>query len=423
MLTDRTLKALKPGQSVSDGRGTGLYATCREGRDRKTGAPTARITWVQRIAIAGKYVDLGLGPFPRVTLAAARDVATRNHELARAGIDPRDAQRAEAMKAATAVKAPAVTTVRDAAVRFMTAKSAGWRSDVTREQFLPRLERHAGALLDRDVATVTAADVAAVLQPVWAEIPVAAGKLKAALNGIFGWAIASGLRPLDKGNPCDASIMRHLLARPGSVVRNRHHAAPPWQLMPKVWGAVQGLRGVGRDALSLVLLTACRGGEVRHADWREFNLTTATWVIPAERMKGGRAHRVPLSHAAIEVLRRLGPRAEGPVFTSYTGAVLTDMGLLGALRRACRDDLALRDAQGRELSVHGTARATLRQWAADTGVPAEVAELCLAHIADPVVRAYQRSDLLDARRVVLANWADLLVNGAARETLVSALVA
>ncbi|MEO1329053.1 MAG: site-specific integrase [Pseudomonadota bacterium] len=235
-----------------------------------------------------------------------------------------------------------------------------------------------------------------VLEPIWHEIPEVAKKLKQALARVFEWARDQELYIGD--NPASGKIQGLGPQR----TRTKHHAAAPIDDLPRLWTRLCDVGGIGPIALRFLILTAARSGEVRKLRWSEVDPSAALWVIPAEKMKGGREHRVPLSPAALALLESVAPLRRDPddlVFPNAKGTELSDATLARVL-----DRLAV---EGRP---HGM-RSSFRDWAteiASTNHPMarDLAELSLAHqVGDEVERAYARSDLLARRRALLDDWA------------------
>jgi len=402
MLTEIKIKAAKPGR-YSDGRGDGLMLIVSPGGARK---------WVQRIRVAGKYRDLGHGSWPDVTLAQARRKAEAVKEQVAAGTDPM----VEREQATRAARAASERTLMDAAEGYISAHAPGWRSAKTETLFRTRLQQHATALLDRDPATIGIEDVHGVLAPIWSVTPFLAQKLRSHIEHALEWSMAAGWRPHGLNPAAWKGALRTLLAKPDKVTRNRHHPALPWRRMPEFLAALRDEHGNAARALEFTILTACRSGEVRGADWSEVDLDAATWVVPARRMKAGRIHRVPISGSAMALLRTMLPSTgtkpeSGLIFPNLrTGEEFSDAALLAALQRMDRAAMRAggegwRDEHGERATPHGM-RSAFRDWCGDTGQQREIAEAALAHaMGDRTERAYARSDLYERRRTLMEAWA------------------
>jgi len=352
-------------------------------------------SWVLRLMVRGKRHELGLGGYPGVPLAEARAQAKAlRAEVARGG-DPvaaRHQARIERRKPTFAACCEA----------FLIDNSIQWRNAKHRDQWTNTLRQYCEPFASRRIDLVNTDDVLAVLRPIWASKTETAVRLRGRIERVLDWAKARGLR--DGDNP--ARWRGHLdaiLPAPGKVRTVEHHAALPWRELPSFMAALRQQQGVAARALELVILTACRSGEVRGATWGEIDLERALWVIPANRMKAGREHRVPLSDAAVRLLEAQ-PRTAGAdvVFPGRGGGALSDMSLTAVLRRMGRGDL----------TVHGF-RSSFRNWAAEaTNYPREVCEQALAHkLPDAVEAAYLRSDFLDKRRALMEEWAAFCASG------------
>ncbi len=244
------------------------------------------------------------------------------------------------------------------------------------------------------MAQVTSNHVLHILEPLWATKPETASRLRQRIEAVLDAAKAQGLRTGD--NPAAwRGNLEALLPKIGKVQKVEHHPALPWRAVPDAMLNIRTMQGMGARALEFVILTAARSGEVRDATWDEVDLQARVWTIPGERMKAGKAHRVPLSDAAMSLLEAM-PRIEGELLI-FPGAKadrpLSDMSLSAVCRRL-------------ELGCvpHGF-RSSFRQWATDHRVEHEIAERCLAHqVGNAVSRAYDRGDALEARAEVMQAW-------------------
>lgn len=340
--------------------------------------PRGTKQWIWRGTIRGKRRDLGLGGYPYTTLAEARQTAFEYRKLARAGGDPAALRRSPAPTFAEACEA------------VIALHSPGWRDPRRVHNWRSSLERFAyPRLATKTVDTITAEDVLAVIGPIWADRRETARKVKGRISAVMAWAIAEGHRTDD---PVPA--VTRALPRNGHHVK--HHKALP---ASEVGSAIATVRASGcwwatASCFELIALTGVRSGEARLATWDEIDLDAALWEIPHDRTKTGKPQRVPLSARAVQVLRDAHDRTGGAglIFPSVTGRAMSDSTASKLLREL--------DIPG---TVHGL-RATLRSWMAEEGVPREVAEQVLGHAVAGVEGAYQRSDLLDARRGVLEAW-------------------
>jgi integrase len=357
--------------------------------------------WVLRIKIAGKRCDIGLGPFPEVSLADARDIARDHRRQVRQGINPLDARRKA--RAALAVERAAAKTFKECAEAYVEANKAGWKNDKHIKQWRATLDTYAypviGAL---PVASVTIAHILTVLEPIWSVKTETASRLRGRIESVLDWAKVRGYR--DGENPARwrGHLDKTLPAR-NKVQKVEHHAALPYGEIGSFMSDLRKRDGISARALEFSILCASRSGEVRHASWAEIDLVGKIWTIPAVRMKAGREHRVPLSDDAAALLRG-APRIDGSefVFPAPRGGALSDMALTAVLKRMKRGDL----------TQHGF-RSTFRDWAGETtSYPREVIEHALAHqLADKAEAAYQRGDLLAKREKLMADWAKFCAKG------------
>jgi integrase len=356
--------------------------------------PSGGRSWVLRATVGGKRRDMGLGGFPDVLLAGARDAARKAREKIDNGLDPIEERRRakSALLAATAK----VITFEEAAKAYMAAHESSWRNAKHRQQWENTLKAYAypkiGKLSVRDIEV---AHVLSVLEPIWGDRTETAKRLRGRIERVMGWATSRGHR--EGLNP--ARWRDHLdqqLAAPGKIAKPEHHAALPMAEIGAFVERLRGAEGMGARALEFAILTAARSGEVRGATWSEIDLGEKLWIVPADRMKASREHRVPLSSAAVKLLEAL-PRMAGTdlVFPAARGGQLSDMTLTAVLRR-----------MKVPVTAHGF-RSTFRDWASErTNYPRDVAEMALAHtIGDKVEAAYRRGDLFTKRQRMMADWA------------------
>ena len=366
--------------------------------------PTGARTWVLRVVIGGKRRDMGLGSFgmiedrsPEISLAAAREAARKAREKIQDGIDP--IEQRKALKSALKAETAKVMTFEDAAKAYMGAHEKSWKNDKHRQQWVNTLKTYAYPHLGKlSVRDIDLAHVLAVLEPIWAEKTTTAVRLRGRIETVLDWAIARGLR--EGLNPARwRGHLDKMLAAPSKLAKVEHHSALPLSQLPDFMVRLRAADGMGARALEFTILTATRSGEARGAAWSEIDLAEKVWIIPAERMKAGREHRVPLSSPALTLLQAL-PRVDGSdlLFPSPKGGRLSDMTLLAVMRRM-------------EVNAvpHGF-RSTFRDWAAErTNYPRDVAEMALAHtIGDKVEAAYRRGDLFDKRTRMMADWAKVV---------------
>lgn len=368
-LTAKTVKALREPGRYGDGGGLYLHI-----------APGGTKSWVLRTTIHGKRRDMGLGGIDWTSLAEAREKARRARKVARDGGDP----------LAKRAKERAVLTFREATEKFHELNKGGWReTSAHSRKWLGSLERYAFPVLgEKQVDQITSADVLAVLSPIWFTKAETARRVRQRVRGVFQWAIGAGF--FDGANPVDVAA--------GSLPRQnalrQHFPAMPWQDVPPFMAALGKRNGVSARALEFAILTCARSGEVRGARWDEID--GDTWLIPADRMKAGKAHRVPLTAPALSAVEAVRGMSRELIFPGQkAGQPMSDRTMTAVLRR-----------MGVKVTTHGF-RSTFRDWASESAhAPREVAEACLAHQVGGVVeRSYARSDLFDRRRALMEEWA------------------
>lgn len=360
-----------------DGRGLFLYVK-----------PSGSRSWVLRYQVQGRRHDLGLGAYPDVTLAMARERAMEARRLIAEGEDPIAKRRQAKPKA-----------FKEAALELIESKRVGWKNAKHAAQWTSTLETYAFPSLGRmQVTNITTADVIGALKPIWSDKPETANRVRQRIESVLDYTSALGLRSGD--NPARwKGHLDHLLPKPTKVRAVKHHPALAHSETSDFMDDLSKRTGVGARALGFTILTAARSGETRGMVWGEINLENSIWIIPAERMKAGKEHRVPLT---IEAIALMGPRRDDSalVFESETkaGRPISDMSMTAVLRRMGRDDI----------TVHGF-RSTFRDWAGETtSFPREVIEAALAHgIKDKAEAAYARSDLFDKRRDIMDAWASV----------------
>jgi integrase len=376
--------------------------------------PKEAKTWILRATIGGKRGDYGLGGFPAVTLAQAREKAREARDKIDRGIDP-IAER-KAAKAALAAERGRGLTFADAMDRFLAVKLDGFQSDKHRAQWRATLEAYAkptlGALM---VSDIQVQDVLRLLRPIWTDKTVTANRVRGRIEAVLSWATVSGHRAGD--NPARwGGNLKELLPAASKVAKAENHPALALDDAPAWFVALRAREGFGARAVEFAALTAARSGEVRGAAWSEIDLERGLWVIPADRMKMSREHRVPLTAAAVALLQAL-PRLNGSdlVFPAARGGQLSDMTLSATMKRMHEAEMAegrsgfVDRASKRPAVPHGL-RSTFRDWVAErTNYPGDMAEVALAHkISSAVESAYRRGDMIEKRRAMMAAWSDFL---------------
>ena len=351
--------------------------------------------WVLRFVAGDKRRRMGLGSYPGVTLAQARDKARAARQLIDQGQDPIQSRQAVMHKAAAA-RARALTFCK-ASEQFIAAREAEWRNPKHRTQWVNSLATYADPVIGQlDVGDITQQHVLQVLEPIWRTKTETASRVRGRIEQILDWAAVRGHRRGE--NPARwTGHLDKLLPKPSKIARVEHHRAIDVDHAPAVVASIMASAGLGAQALLLQVLTATRSGEVRGALWGEIDLDAAVWSISAERMKAQRPHRVSLSGQAVALLR-LQSRVEGCelVFPSAKRTLLSDVTLLAVMRRLKLDAVP-----------HGF-RSTFRDWAAErTDYPRDLIEMALAHaIESKVEAAYRRGDMLARRGQLMQDWAD-----------------
>jgi integrase len=367
-------------------------------------SPTGSKAWVFRFQLDGKRRDMGLGPYPDVSLAEARRRATEHRNERRDGIDPIVAKAAQ--RQARRLADAKGRTFREVANEYILGKEAEWHNAKHRQQWRSSLDAYVNpAIGDLPVAAIDVGLVLKVIEPIWAEKPESAGRIRGRIEAVLDAATVRGYR--EGPNPAQwKGNLAHILPARAKIRKIAHHAALPFDQMPAFLADLGRQGGIAPRALEFVIFTAARLGEAVRATWGEIDLKAKVWTILADRMKAGREHRVPLSDAALAVLERMqlwAPLVDGrpdpvaPVFPGLRRAVpLSSSAMWVMLRRMGRDDL----------TTHGF-RSSFRDWAAErTAYARDVVEMALAHaIESKVEAAYRRGDLFEKRRHLMEAWA------------------
>ena len=375
-LTALKVKGLqKPGRY---GDGAGLYLVVR---------PSGSKSWVQRAVVDGRRRDIGLGGYPVVSLAVARERAAANSTAVAVGHDPQAERRR-----------PGLPTFREAAQRYIEANRVRWRNPKTAINWQGSLEMYAYPVFgDTRIDRITQADVLKSLS-IWTTKPSIARKLRQRIRAVFAYAQAHGHIEINvAGEVINAAL-------PPMPAVEQHFRALPYQEVVIALGTVEasGSSLSSRLCFRFLVLTAARSGEARGATWDEIDIRDRVWRIPSGRMKAGVEHRVPLSDQALDTLRRARALDDnsGLVFPSplKPGSPMSDMTLTKILRSTGLADRA---------TVHGF-RTTFKTWCMEqTDTPWAVGEAALAHsLGSTTEQAYARSDLFERRRALMQLWAD-----------------
>jgi integrase len=391
--------AHKPGK-YADGNGLWLIVEATERR-----------YWHFRYQWQGRQRSMSFGSVDQIGLPEARTLHAQARALVARGVDPL-AQR----KAGVPISVPspvidlAAPSFAFAVDEYLAAHEAGWKNPKHRQQWRNTLTALYPAIGDVPIATLDTSHVLQVLQPIWQATPESASRLRGRVEAVIDYASVRGWRERGPNPAAWRGHLKHALPAKAKLRPTEPHPALPWREAPAFMACLREQAGMGALALQFAILTAARSGEVRGARWEEIDLTHGVWTVPPRRdngtgMKNGKVHRVPLSRPALMILLRLAEIRDGSgliFFGRERRKLLSDMSLTAVLRRMGRGDI----------TQHGF-RSTFRDWAADNGKPADAAERALAHVLGGTRGAYERTDLLEARQTLMAEWACYLERPAA----------
>tara|TARA_B110000881_G_C18547621_1_gene502135 strand:+ start:192 stop:1403 length:1212 start_codon:yes stop_codon:yes gene_type:complete len=356
--------------------GNGLYLNVQ---------PSGAKRWFLRVVVMGRRRDFGLGGLSVVSLAEAREEATKLRKIVQQNGDPLAEREKEKS---------IVLTFKEAAREVHKIHSATWKNDKHKKQWITTLENYVfptfGSLHVDNIGTP---EILSVLNPIWLTKPETARRVRQRIHTVLEWAKASGFRSGD--NPVDG-ISKILPKQP---VSKKHHTALPYKEVPIFIKSLRSINaeGIAPLAFEFLILTATRTSEVLNATWDEINLEDKTWTIPDSRMKNKREHRIPLQPRLIEILEEARKLSGGSLYifpNPHTGKPLSTMVFLMLLRRMKQD-----------ITAHGF-RSSFRDWASErTNIPRDVCEAALAHsLKDKTEAAYKRTDLFDKRRELMELW-------------------
>ena len=378
ILTAAKIKSLKTQGKYPDGAGLYLKVS-------KTGAKS----WIYIFMFNGQRREAGFGAYPGVSLQQARVRRSEAERLRHDGIDP--------IRNAIGKPGQATVSFGTAALDYIADHEAGWKNARHRQQWPNTLRTYARAIWNTPIDQVEVKDVQAILRPIWHKKPETARRVRGRIERVLGAATALGLR--SGHNPAALrDNLDHLLGKQRKDAR-RHQPAMPWTGVPALLTKLHDQNGLTARALALLIHTATRTSEVLGACWDEFDLDNGLWTIPAARMKAGKAHRIPLTPQAVDLIAALRGH-ETYLFPGQSNRKpLSNMAMLMLLRRMEIEDV----------TVHGF-RSSFRDWCGEcTNVPREIAEIALAHeVGSAVERAYRRGDALDKRRRLMVQWSDYL---------------
>ncbi len=381
----------RPGRYCDGGN---LYLLVRNSTSKKS-PDSINKSWAFRYSRNDKQTWMGLGPYPDVSLAEARELATDARKQLLKGIDPLTDKRAR--KRAARRAHDDILSFAECAEKYIDAQAPGWSNPKHIDQWRNTLKNVAGPVFGHlPVDEIDTALVMRCIEPLWTTKTETASRLRGRIESVLDWATVRGYRGGD--NPARwRGHLDKLLPRPSQVTRVKHHAALSYTEAGAFLQTLRDDPGIASRALELTILTAARTNEVIQAEWSEFDLDLGIWVVPDERMKSKREHRVPLSDDAVSVLKAVEGRSQRYVFPGHKrGSHLSNIAMLQVLKRLGRTDI----------TVHGF-RSTFRDWCAEsTNYPSDVAEMALAHVLrDKTEAAYRRGDLFEKRARLMADWA------------------
>lgn len=350
-------------------------------------------SWILRVVVGDKRRDMGLGGYPDIGVADARQKAREARLKIEHGVDPillRKQAKSELMALQATDK-----TFEQAAGEYIKIHADSWSNNKHRKQWESTLAAYAFPVVGKlSLRHIRQEHILKILEPIWATKTETATRVRGRMESILDWAKVKGLRSGE--NPAAwKGHLDHMLPAPTRLKKVEHLTAVPVREMPDFMIKLRQAAGTAAQALEFLILTAARSGEVRGITWQEVSLEDALWVVPAERMKMKREHRVPLSDRAVAILKSQPRIDENPlVFPAPRGSQMSDATMSAVLKR-----------MGIDATVHGF-RSSFRDWCGDyTNYPRDLAEQCLAHGADdPVEAAYRRGDALERRREIMNEW-------------------
>ena len=354
-------------------------------------------SWILRVVVGDKRRDMGLGGYPDIGVADARQKAREARLKIEQGVDPillRKQAKSELMALQATDK-----TFEQAAGEYIKIHADSWSNDKHRKQWESTLAAYAFPVVGKlSLRHIRQEHILKILEPIWTTKTETATRVRGRIESILDWAKVKGLRTGE--NPAAwKGHLDHMLPAPTRLKKIEHLTAVPVREMPGFMVKLRQAAGIAAQALEFLILTAARSGEVRGITWEEVSLDDALWIVPAERMKMKKEHRVPLSNRAVDILKSQ-PRIDGNplVFPAPRGSQMSDATMSAVLKRMNVD-----------ATVHGF-RSSFRDWCGDyTNYPRDLAEQCLAHGADdPVEAAYRRGDALERRREIMNEWSKFI---------------
>lgn len=392
-LNAKSVEAARPPALIHDGGGLYLQV--------KANPSTGHISksWVFRYSFGGRRREMGLGKVSDVPLAKARGKAQDARELRASGVDPiLHRTQAEQQERLTASRAK---TFRQVAEEYIASKRLGWKNPKHAKQWPSTLAAYVYPIFgSKPVGEITVDDVEKALKPIWTEKAETAGRVRSRIEAVLDYAAVKNLRSRENPARLDGYLSKLLPTRRQQV---KHHTALPVAEAPAFVRQLNGQAGLGAKALKFAILTAARTAEVTGATWSEVDLKNKVWTVPAERMKGHREHRVPLSTSTVELLQQLEAhkgRNEHIFGVPKSKKAPSNMCMLAVIKRM--------GFKGRA-TTHGF-RSTFRDWADERDYPRNVAEAALAHkLGSGVESSYLRTEHFEKRKEMMQKWSDYLI--------------
>ena len=402
---------LEPGK-YHDGGGTGLFLRVENNGSRR---------WLQRTTIKGKRREIGLGSPPNISLADARELASQNKVMIRAGLDP------------LVEKKQNIPTINfaEAVDLYLETKADGLKNEKHKKQVKTTLYKYANPIIGRlPVDQITVNDVLKVLKPIWTSKTETASRVRQRIEAVLTWARVTGHCEGENTARWKGNISE-LLPMPSRIKEKRHHPALQLKDAQRWWADLSQRDALGAQALKFVALNGSRSGEVRSMTWDELELgpeetsldtgsrdsaTLAMWIIPASKMlKTGKQHRIALTSESVAILRKQ-PRMKGCnlVFSSAKGSQISDMTLSNTMRRMHLKDKEQTghgyiDPDMNKPAVPHGLRSTFRDWAAKNGYDRDISEIQISHtVGNAVERAYRRTDMVRLRLSMMEAWGRFL---------------
>lgn len=390
----------------------GMYADSN-GLNLKV-TPTGSKSWIIRYTINGKRSMAGLGAYPDVSLAEARERAAAHRAKIRGGISPVEEKKTQ-RAAARAEQGKGIMTFDQCVEKYFEAFSSSWRNEKVRNQWKTPLNDYASAIIGaRDVSKIEIDHILAILKPIWYVKAPTAGRVRQRIEAILDWARVMKFRTGDNPARWKGNLEFLLPARDRSST-TRHHPALPFAQLPVFMEALRQIDTNSARAVEFGILTAARSGEVRLATWDEIDEQAGLWVIPALRMKMQRDHRVTLSPRALEIVGQMkaramndyifpGMRENKPLGHSTFESTLDNM---SKQRMKSGGEAWLDEKTGEAITMHGF-RSTFKDWARETtSFDRDLVEIAMAHsVGDKTEAAYARGSMIEKRKTLMQDWAN-----------------